>query len=314
MNGADDQPASPPRASATGGAPPAAPARASAAARLRERLAQPDILVAPGASDALVARIIERAGFEAVYFTGAGFSYTHLGAPDLGLVSLSETVWRAASVVDATGLPVIADADTGYGNALNISRTVREFERAGVAAIQIEDQVFPKRCGHLTGKEVIDAGEMAGKIRAAADARRGEVMIIARTDARAIHGLDDALERARRYREAGADVLFVEAPQTKEDLTRIARELPSPVMTNMVEGGATPLCTAAELQAMGYRLVIFPNAAVRAAAKAVMQVMAALRRRGTTEEVLDQMLTFREINDLLGLGNFQELERRYGVG
>jgi 2-methylisocitrate lyase-like PEP mutase family enzyme len=180
-----------------------------------------------------------------------------------------------------------------------------------VAAIQIEDQVFPKRCGHLTGKAVIDAGEMAGKIRAAVDARRGDLVIIARTDARAVFEFDEALERARRYREAGADVLFVEAPQTRDELARVASELPAPVMANMVEGGSTPLCAAADLEAMGYRMVIFPNAAVRAAAKAVMQVMAALRKDGTTAGMLDQMLSFREVNDLLGFAAYQEMEERY---
>ncbi len=295
--------------------PPASPRASDApAARLRRRLRQPGILVAPGAADALVARIIERAGFEAVYFTGAGFSYTHLGAPDLGLVSLSETVWRAASVVDATGLPVIADADTGYGNALNIVRTVREFERAGVAAMQLEDQVFPKRCGHLTGKAVIGAGEMVGKIKAAVDTRRGDMAIIARTDARAVLGFDEAIVRAQRYREAGADVLFVEAPQSKEELARIARMLPPPLVANMVEGGSTPLCAAAELETMGYRLMIFPNAAVRMAARAITQLMAALKRDGTTAGMLDQMLSFGELNELLGLRTLQQAEERYLPG
>ena len=281
------------------------------AARLRERLTQAEILVAPGVPDALAARIAERAGFEAVYFTGAGFSYTHLGAPDLGLVSLSETVWRLGAIAEATRLPVIADGDTGYGNALNIGRTVHEFERAGAAAIQIEDQTFPKRCGHLTGKTLISVEEMVGKLRAAADARRSEMLIIGRTDARGVEGFEAALERAHRYKDAGADVLFLEAPESLAELERIARDLPPPAMANMVEGGATPMITAAELGAMGFRLVIFPGAAVRVSAAAMLRMMTTLRKQGTTASLRDEMLSFQELNDLLGLPEFQRREERY---
>ena len=281
------------------------------AARLRERLTQAEILVAPGVPDALAARIAERAGFEAVYFTGAGFSYTHLGAPDLGLVSLSETVWRLGAIAEATRLPVIADGDTGYGNALNVGRTVHEFERAGAAAIQIEDQTFPKRCGHLTGKTLISVEEMVGKLRAAADARRSEMLIIGRTDARGVEGFEAALERAHRYKDAGADVLFLEAPESLAELERIARDLPPPAMANMVEGGATPMITAAELGAMGFRLVIFPGAAVRVSAAAMLRMMTTLRKQGTTASLRDEMLSFQELNDLLGLPEFQRREERY---
>jgi len=281
------------------------------AARLRERLAREEILIAPGVHDALAARIADRAGFEAVYFTGAGFSYTHLAAPDLGLVSLSETVWRIGAIAEATRLPVIADGDTGYGNALNIGRTVHEFERAGAAAIQIEDQTFPKRCGHLTGKTLVSVEEMVGKIRAAADARRSEMLIIGRTDARGVEGFEAALERAHRYKDAGADVLFLEAPESRAELERVARDLPPPAMANMVEGGATPMVTAAELEAMGFRLVIFPGAAVRVSAAAMLRLMTALRREGTTAALRDEMLSFQELNDLLGLPEFQRREERY---
>jgi carboxyvinyl-carboxyphosphonate phosphorylmutase len=282
------------------------------ATRLRRRLEAPGILVAPGAPDALVARIAERAGFEAVYFTGAGFSYTHLGAPDLGLVTLNETVWRLATVVDATALPVIADADVGYGNALNVIRTVREFERAGAAAIQLEDQPFPKRCGHLARKAVIGADEMVGKIKAAVDARRDpDLVLIARTDAVAVHGLDEAVARVRRYREAGADVLFVEAPPDREALAAVPRLVEAPLVANMVEGGATPLCTAAELEAMGYKIAIFPAAAVRVAAAAVMRLMTTLRAAGTTAPLLGEMLSFADLNALLGLEAFRQAEDRY---
>ncbi|HET8679681.1 MAG TPA: isocitrate lyase/phosphoenolpyruvate mutase family protein [bacterium] len=280
--------------------------------RLRLRLSEGSILVAPGAPDALTARIIERTGFEAVYFTGAGFSYTHLGTPDLGLVSMTEITWRLAAVVESTALPVIADADTGYGNALNVTRTVREFERAGAAAIQLEDQVTPKRCGHLAGKEVIAAGEMIGKIKAAVDSRTDpETLIIARTDARAALGLTEAIERAHRYREAGADVLFVEAPTSRDELAAIPARLPPPVMANMVEGGATPPCSAGELEAMGYRIVIFPGAAVRMAAAAVTRLMAVLKQQGTTRGMLEDMMSFGELNELLGLPSYQEREERY---
>jgi 2-methylisocitrate lyase-like PEP mutase family enzyme len=279
--------------------------------RLRLRLAQPAIIVAPGAHDALTARIIERAGFEAVYFTGAGFSYTHLGTPDLGLVSATETIARVAAITEATSLPVIADGDTGYGNWLNVQRTVRDFERAGAAAIQLEDQVLPKRCGHLAGKAVIPTDEAAGKIKAAVDARRGDLVIIARTDARAVAGLEDALERAARYHEAGADVLFVEAPATHAELAAIPGRLGAPALANMVEGGATPPSTAAALEAMGYRIVIFPGAAVRVAARAIARLMADLKVRGTTEGMRAEMLAFGELNELLGLEALQRAEARY---
>jgi len=278
---------------------------------LRERLSRPEILVAPGVHDALAAKIAERAGFEAVYFTGAGFSYTHLGTPDLGLVSLSETVWRLAAIAEATRLPVIADGDTGYGNALNIGRTVREFERAGAAAIQIEDQAFPKRCGHLTGKALISAEEMVGKIKAAVDARRTGLLVIGRTDARSVEGFEAALERALSYKEAGADVLFVEAPESRAELERVAGALPPPAMANMVEGGVTPMLSARELEAAGYRLVIFPGAAVRVSAAAMVRLMRVLREQGTTDGLSGEMLSFEELNDLLGLPEFQRREKRY---
>lgn len=283
------------------------------AVRLRERLATGPILVAPGAPDALVARIIERAGFEAVYFSGAGFAYTHLGVPDLGLVTLSETVWRVSAVVEATDLPVIVDADDGYGGPFNVMRTVRLLESAGAAAVQLEDQAAPKRCGHLAGQRVVPPEVMVGKLKAAVDARRdGSLVVIARTDARAVEGLEAALERARLYREAGADVLFVEAPRSRDELARIAQELPAPVMVNMVEGGRTPLLAAGELEAMGFRLVIFPGAAVRAAAFAVTQVMERLRQDGSTVAMMHRMLSFDQLNALLDLPRFEEREGRYG--
>ncbi|MDR7433393.1 MAG: oxaloacetate decarboxylase [Armatimonadota bacterium] len=282
------------------------------AARLRERLSNGPILVAPGAPDALVARIIERAGFEVMYFSGAAFAYTHLGAPDLGLVSLSETVWRVSAIAEATSLPVVVDADDGYGGPFNVMRTVRLLEAAGAAAVQLEDQVAPKRCGHLVGQRVVPPEVMIGKLKAAVDARRDEsLVLIARTDARSVEGLEAALERAHRYREAGADVLFVEAPLSRDELARIAQELPPPVMVNMVEGGRTPLLAAAELEALGFRLVIFPGAAVRAAAFAVTQLVERLRQDGSTAAMMHRMLSFDELNALLDLPRFQEREQRY---
>lgn len=282
------------------------------AARLRERLSNGPILVAPGAPDALVARIIERAGFEVVYFSGAAFAYTHLGAPDLGLVSLSETVWRVSAIAEATSLPVVVDADDGYGGPFNVMRTVRLLEAAGAAAVQLEDQVAPKRCGHLVGQRVVPPEVMIGKLKAAVDARRDEsLVLIARTDARSVEGLEAALERAHRYREAGADVLFLEAPLSRDELARIAQELPPPVMVNMVEGGRTPLLAAAELEALGFRLVIFPGAAVRAAAFAVTQLVERLRQDGSTAAMMHRMLSFDELNALLDLPRFQEREQRY---
>lgn len=257
-----------------------------AAARLRELLALHRIVVAPGAYDALTARLVERAGFEAVYLSGAGVSYTHLARPDIGLVTLDEMLRRAEAICAAVKIPVLADGDTGFGNAINVQRTVRAYERAGLAGIQLEDQTFPKRCGHLDGKEVIDADEMVGKVRAALDARGdNDFVVVARTDAIATHGMEEALRRLRLYAEAGADVLFADGPATLEDLAAIPSALPRPAMANMVEGGKTPVVSALELERLGYRLVIFPNSMVRLFARAAATLLAALRASGTTASV-----------------------------
>ena len=233
---------------------------------LRSRLAAPPILVAPGVYDALTAHLAERAGFSAVYVSGAGIAYTRLGRPDIGLVAMSEVADTVALIRDRVGSHLIVDADTGYGNALNVARTVRLFERAGANAIQIEDQDFPKRCGHLDNKTLIPAQEMVGKIKAALDARHSrETLVIARTDAIAVEGFEPAIARAVAYRDAGADVLFVEAPKTRDELRRIAPALKGvPLMANMVEGGRTPALKAADLEALGFALVIFPGGIVRA--------------------------------------------------
>jgi 2-methylisocitrate lyase-like PEP mutase family enzyme len=285
--------------------------------RLRERLAHGPIVVAPGAYDALLARLIEAAGFEAVYFTGAGASYSILGQPDLGLLTLSEMAERAARLSEAVRVPVIADGDTGYGNAINVIRTVREYERAGVAAIQLEDQASPKRCGHLSGKELISADEMVGKLRAARDARSSpDLLIVARTDARSVLGLDEALRRAERYAEAGADVLFVEAPQDTAQQEALGRAFAGkvPLLANMVEGGRTPLRSAAELGRIGFKLVIYPGAMMRVTAFAAAEYLKVLKADGATARLKDRMFDFSQLNAILGLADIMATGAQYDAG
>jgi 2-methylisocitrate lyase-like PEP mutase family enzyme len=280
---------------------------------LRERLAKSDILVAPGAYDGLMARLIEVSGFEAVYLSGAGVSYSTYATPDLGLITQTQMAERISSMSQATRLPIIADGDTGYGNAINVRQTVMLFERAGASAIQLEDQQFPKRCGHLAGKELISADEMVGKIRAACDARQsGDFLIIARTDTRSVLGLDAAIERGYQYAAAGADVLFIESPYDADELRKIAETFTDiPLMANMVEGGKTPLLSAQELEAMGYALVIFPNSLTRHFAHTGLAFLQSLKQNGTTQPQLEQMMPFQELNALLGIENYRELERTY---
>lgn len=281
-------------------------------ALLRKILQDPEILIAPGAHNAFTAKIIEQAGFKAVYMTGSGAAMDLLGLPDLGFLTMSEMVAHARNIVQATSLPVIADADTGYGNALNVMRTVREYEGAGVAGLHIEDQVAPKRCGHFSGKEVISREEMIGKIKAALDSRRDQnLVVIARTDARAVMGLQEAIERGVAYAEAGADMIFVDAPESAEELSLIARSIPAPLMANLSEGGKTPLLSAQELQDMGYKLVIYPRSAAGAAAKAIQELMAVLKRDGTTEKYLDRIISFEGRNQITGLAYYRELDKKY---
>ena len=281
-------------------------------ALLRKILQGPEILIAPGAHNAFTAKIIEQAGFKAVYMTGSGAAMDLLGLPDLGFLTMSEMVAHARNIVQATSLPVIADADTGYGNALNVMRTVREYEGAGVAGLHIEDQVAPKRCGHFSGKEVISREEMIGKIKAALDSRRDQnLVVIARTDARAVLGLQEAIERGVAYAEAGADMIFVDAPESAEELSLIARSIPAPLMANLSEGGKTPLLSAQELQDMGYKLVIYPRSAAGAAAKAIQELMAVLKRDGTTEKYLDRIISFEGRNQITGLAYYRELDKKY---
>jgi 2-methylisocitrate lyase-like PEP mutase family enzyme len=283
---------------------------------LRSRLAAPPILVAPGVYDALTAHLAERAGFSAVYVSGAGIAYTRLGRPDIGLVTMSEVADTVALIRDRVGSHLIVDADTGYGNALNVARTVRLFERAGANAIQIEDQAFPKRCGHLDNKTLIPAQEMVGKIKAALDARHSrETLVIARTDAIAVEGFEPAIARAVAYRDAGADVLFVEAPKTRDELKRISPALKGvPLMANMVEGGKTPPLKAADLEALGFALVIFPGGIVRAVAHLAGEFYASLAANGTSEPFRGRMHDFDGLNDVIGAPAMIDLGKQYESG
>jgi 2-methylisocitrate lyase-like PEP mutase family enzyme len=281
---------------------------------LRSRLNRKPIVMAPGVYDAFTALVATQAGFATLYVSGAAIAYTRLGRPDIGLVSMSEVADTLALIRDRVDTNLIADADTGYGNALNVTRTVQRFERAGANAIQLEDQDFPKRCGHLDGKALIPTDEMCGKIRAAADARESsEMLIIARTDAVAVEGFERAIERAQRYREAGADVLFVEAPKARQDLARIVAMLGTnvPLMANMVEGGKTPPLSAAELEAIGFALVIFPGGIVRALARTASDYYASLAASGGTEPFRPRMLDFDGLNDLIGTPEMIALGKRY---
>ena len=276
--------------------------------QLRQMLREPGIIVAPGAYDGFSARLIESAGFRAVYMTGAGTAASHLGQPDLGLATLTEMASHASHLASAVSLPLIADADTGYGNALNVVRTVREYEKAGVAGLHIEDQVAPKKCGHIAGKQVIPAKEFAEKIRAAVEFRTDpDFVIIARTDARAVTGLDDAIERANRYAEAGADVIFVEAPQSHDEIARITREVKAPLLANMVPGGKTPAVTVADLERLGFKIVIFPCVCMGAAIPAMEQALAALKTTGADASALSPMDIFRKV----GFDWWHDIERKF---
>src|SRR2546427_7635911 len=287
---------------------------------LRELLAGPDLIVAPGAYDALSARLIAQAGFPAVYMTGFGAAASVLGQPDVGLLTMSEMVSRAAAIAAVIAsvvgdLPLIADADTGYGNPINVRRTIREYERAGVAAVHIEDQLWPKKCGHMEGKQVIPLDEMVQKIRAAVDARQDpDFVIIARTDANAVYGLEDALRRGRAYREAGADVIFIEAPRSIEELRAIAQAFPDvPLLYNWAESGSTPLLPLEEIHALGFKLVIFPVSMLFAATQALLDLLEALKQGQTSLAFAERMVTFSQFTDQIGLPEIQALERRYGV-
>lgn len=287
----------------------------SDAGQLRRLIASKRTIVAPGAYDALSARIIEQAGFPAVYMTGFGTTASLIGRPDVGLLTMSEMAGHARRIVQAIEVPLIADADTGYGNPLNVIRTVREYESAGVSAIHIEDQITPKKCGHMENKQLIAPTEMVAKILAAIEARRSaDFLIIARTDARAVEGIDSALRRARMYREAGADVLFVEAPQSEKEVELVARELADmPLLFNFAEGGKTPPIAFERLGELGYRIVIFPIAALLAATTAVRRVAAEIRASGTPAALLGELISFAEFNQMIGLPEIQQLEQRFSA-
>jgi 2-methylisocitrate lyase-like PEP mutase family enzyme len=280
---------------------------------LRARLTRKPIVVAPGVYDAFTALVAEQAAFRTLYVSGAAIAYTRLGRSDIGLVSMSEVADVIGTIRDRVTADLIVDADTGYGNALNVARTVRLFERAGANAIQLEDQSFPKRCGHLDEKRLVPAAEMVGKIKAALDARQSrDTLVIARTDAVGVEGFDKAIERAVAYREAGADMLFVEAPKTETELKRIPPALGGvPLMANVVEGGKTPLLTAVELEALGFALVIFPGGIVRALGQMASEYYASLATHGTSEPFRNRMLDFTGLNDLIGTPELLAVGKRY---
>ena len=287
--------------------------KATTTATLKQRLTEPRPLLAPGVYDALTALLAEQAGFEALYLSGASIAYTRLGRSDIGLTTATEVADTLAQITDRVSRPVIVDADTGFGNALNTQRTVRAFERAGAAMIQIEDQTFPKRCGHLQGKSVVPVGEMCGKLRAALDARKSEqTLILARTDALATEGLDAALDRAEAYLGCGVDALFVEALRTSEQMDAACGRLAArvPLLANMVEGGQTPVQSAAELGARGFRIVIFPGGTARAVAAALQGYFGSLAQHQTTAPWRERMLDFEGLNGVIGTTEL--LER--GVG
>ena len=281
---------------------------------LRERLGQQRIVLAPGIYDALSALVVEQSGFEAAYLSGASIAYTRLGRSDVGLTTFTEVCDTLAAIRERVALPVIVDADTGFGNALNVQRTVKRFERVGASLIQLEDQGFPKRCGHLDGKTVVSTAEMAGKIRAAVDARTSrETLIMARTDAVAVEGFEAALERAERYLEAGADVLFIEAVRSDEQMRIVNQRFGArvPLLANMVEGGKTPVKSAAELEGFGYRIAIFPGGTVRAVAHTLQHYYASLKTYGTTAPWRERMLDFDGLNALIGTPELLAAGKRY---
>lgn len=284
--------------------------------RLRELLAGPEMIVAPGAYDALSARLIAQAGFPAVYMTGFGTAASVLGQPDVGLLTMSEMVGRASALASVIGdIPLIADADTGYGNPINVQRTMREYERAGVAALHIEDQIWPKKCGHMEGKQVIPVDEMVQKVHAAVDARQDpDFVIIVRTDANAVYGLEDALRRGQAYHEAGADMLFIEAPRTIEELRAIKQAFPAvPLLFNWADGGKTPMLPLDEIRTLGFKLVIFPVSTLFAATHAMLSLLNVLQQGQTPTAFRSQMVNFSQFTDQIGLPTIQALERRFGV-
>lgn len=280
--------------------------------KFKELLYSPQILVAPGAYNCLGAKVIEKVGFDAVYITGSGLSFTIIGKPDIGLLTLTEVANQVEHIVNATNLPVIADIDTGFGNALNVIRTIQIFKKIGVVAVQLEDQNIPKKCGHYLGKKLVSSEEMVGKIKAAKDYAAEDMLLIARTDARTPFGIDEAIRRAKIYEEAGADIIFVESPETIEEMRLINRSIKVPTFANMVEGGRTPFLTLQELEEIGYNMVIFPNTITRTVLKASFEVMKELWDKGTTKAFWGKkMANFKELHEFFELSKLIELEKKY---
>lgn len=281
---------------------------------LREMLDRKELIVAPGAYDALTAKIVEAQGFDAVYMTGYGTCASSFGFPDMGLLTLTEMVQNASRMADAVGIPLIADADTGYGNPINVVRTVREYEKAGVSAIHIEDQVWPKKCGHMTGKRVIDSGDMVGKVKAAVDSRKSsDFLIIARTDAMATHGFEQAIERGHLFAEAGADIIFIDAPTTIEQVKRIPSLITEkPVLINL--GPNTPNLSEKELEGLGYAMVIYPGICLAAAITACIEELRTVKERGSQRDYGQWIQSFIELNNFLGVHQYLELENRFKNG
>jgi len=281
-------------------------------ARLRALLAEPGLVMAPGCFDCLTARLVAQSGFPAAYITGSGVSMSALGAPDMGVISYAEVLERARRIADSVDIPVICDVDTGYGGPINVIRTVREMERAGLSAVQIEDQAWPKKCGHEPGRRVVDLDEMTGRIKAAVDGRDdADFVVIARTDARSAHGLEAALDRAAAYAEAGADVIFVESPESREEMAAINARIDTPTLANMVEGGRTPVLPAADLEALGYRLAIYPNSLTRLIGHQGRALMDTLRQTGTTDGMRDRMLDHSALWGLFDYPDWTALETRF---
>ncbi|SDX68580.1 2,3-dimethylmalate lyase [Albimonas donghaensis] len=284
------------------------------AGKLRALLKAPGVLTAPGVADGVMARIVAREGFSAIYMTGAGTAATRLGWPDVGLMTMTEMADNAGRIAGASGLPTIADADTGYGGPLNVRRTVQCYESAGVAALHMEDQSWPKRCGHMAGKTLIPAEDMAAKIRAACDAREDpDFVVIARTDAIAVEGFDKALDRAKRYEQAGADVLFVEAPTSMEQLEAIPRAVSAPCLFNMAMSGKTPFLSVEEIEALGFKLAIYPNLMLMAAIPAATGALRRLKSEGSIKGMTNELTKFTDFFDLMGMPEVRELEERYQI-
>ena len=280
--------------------------------RIHALLEKKRTLIFPGVYDALSAKLVERAGFPLTFVSGYSVAATQLGLPDFGYLTQTEMVATAKRVCNAVKIPVIIDADTGYGNALNVIRTVNELVDAGAAGMFLEDQVWPKRCGHMKGKRVIPVEEHAQKISAAVDARKGrDFFIVARTDARQVNGLEDAIARCKRYKEAGADALFIEAPRSVEELKTLARELPAPLVANMLEGGVTPLLTKDELEKLGLQLIVCPLTALYASAKAMQDMFELIKTKGTTRDHVDRLLPFQQFHDIIDLDGYYKLDEKY---